>query len=459
MYGDFKIKIGIVPTRRDVFPPWPFSLESRDRIMPVIKSIFSEIDNVETVYADELMTDGLLMDLKEVPAVAKKLIAHDVDALFIPHVNFGQEEAVAKLAKAVGKPVLLWGPRDDVPPADLSTRHTDTQCGLFVSGKALRSYGIPFTYIENCWLDSPLLKEGIEEFIRVATVVKRMKGLRVGQISVRPRQFLSVRVNEASLQEKLGIDVVAITGSVAMRFVRKELERKDDRFKSIQSEIREKVDLSKVTQEDLDKMTALECAYYAMADEFMLDVIAVDCWRTFPNELGIETCFANGDAGDHGLPVACECDVHGAISIAFLAAAARGETPPFLADLTIRHPSNDNGELLWHCGPFPKCLVKPGVQPSIRNCQGQYEIKGGDLTLCRFELDSDHFVMLTEDAKGIDGPPTYGNYVWAQFENWPALERKIVMGPYIHHVGVIHGKYQKVLREACRYLNITPDEV
>jgi len=49
------------------------------------------------------------------------------------------------------------------PPPNFAWRPTDVQCGLFASGKALLRYGVPFTYIENCWLDSPLLKEEIEK--------------------------------------------------------------------------------------------------------------------------------------------------------------------------------------------------------------------------------------------------------------------------------------------------------
>ena len=38
-------------------------------------------------------------------------------ALFMPHCNFGSEEVVGKLGKAIGKPFLLWGPRDQAPPS------------------------------------------------------------------------------------------------------------------------------------------------------------------------------------------------------------------------------------------------------------------------------------------------------------------------------------------------------
>ena len=83
----------------------------------------------------------------DVARVSRHLIENRVDAVFFPHCNFGQEEAVAKVAKAVGKPVLLWGPRDPSPKGEDEFRVFDTQCGLFATSKVLSRYGVPFTYI------------------------------------------------------------------------------------------------------------------------------------------------------------------------------------------------------------------------------------------------------------------------------------------------------------------------
>ena len=86
----------------------------------------------------------------------------------------------------------------------------DTQCGLFATSKVLSRYGVPFTYIENCWLEDKALDVGIEKFIRVASVVKSIQGMRIGVIGPRPRQFLSVEVNESELLEKFGVELTTI---------------------------------------------------------------------------------------------------------------------------------------------------------------------------------------------------------------------------------------------------------
>jgi hypothetical protein len=34
-----------------------------------------------------------------------------------------------------------------------------------------------------------------------------------------------------------------------------------------------------------------------------------------------------------------------------------------VADFTIRHPENDQAELLWHCGSFPVGIAKKSFMP------------------------------------------------------------------------------------------------
>ena len=81
--------------------------------------------------------------------IAEKFKAEKIDGLFLPHCNFGTEYECARLAKELGVPVLLWGHLDERPEPN-GTRLRDTQCGLFATGKVLRRFGVPFTYMTNC---------------------------------------------------------------------------------------------------------------------------------------------------------------------------------------------------------------------------------------------------------------------------------------------------------------------
>jgi len=60
--------------------------------------------------------------------------------------------------------------------------------------------------------------------------------------------------------------------------------------------------------------------------------------------------------------------------------------------------------------------------------------------------------LFAGEAVGTDGPSTQGNYLWIETPDWPKWERKLVCGPYVHHVACVHGKYLPILDEACKYI-------
>jgi len=148
--------------------------------------------------------------------------------------------------------------------------------------------------------------------------------------------------------------------------------------------------------------------------------------------------------------------------------AAMGYTQPqFFADITVRHPEDDNAELLWHCGPFPPSLAKPGCERCITNHWTQsdglpgdlaYPLRDGELTVCRFDGLGGEYSLLTGEGHTTNGPHTVGTYVWMKVNDWPLWEHKLVKGPYIHHIAGVYGQCAEVLTEACRYIpGLTPD--
>ena len=43
--------------------------------------------------------------------------------------------------------------------------------------------------------------------------------------------------------------------------------------------------------------------------------------------------------------------------------------------------------------------------------------------------------------------------MWAEFNNLPKLERKLIEGPYIHHVTEVYGEYDAYLKEFTKYFD------
>lgn len=448
-----RIVLGFAPTRRSIFSA-PAAVKYADLTRKKLDEL-----GIEYVDINDIAEDGLLHDEADEIRIEKKFQEAGVDGLFFPHTNFGCEFEVARLARKMNLPVLLWGPRDERPDAS-GVRPRDTQCGLFATGKVLRRNKVPFTYLTNCNLEDPEFAEGINRFIRICNVVKAFRHTRILQMGPRPYEFFSTMCNEGELLEKFSIQITPVPLS--------EVTRTMEEVKQDATKVQETIDYCrahfniKISEEQLYNVAALKVAIRTLAEKYNCNAGAIQCWNELQQMIGIMPCATNALLNEEGFPVVCETDIHGAVTVRMIEAATLGEKRSIFADWTIRHPDNDNGELLQHCGPWPSsCLSrKPDIAyPLAFDHPGavEAEAKHENLTLARFDGDNGEYSLLLGNARGIDGPFTKGTYLWVEVNNWPRLEAKIVEGPYIHHVAGIFEGVVPVLYEACKYIGIKPD--
>jgi hypothetical protein len=100
------------------------------------------------------------------------------------------------------------------------------------------------------------------------------------------------------------------------------------------------------------------------------------------------------------------------------------------------------------------------VIPPHRPGTGNFAIRGGDVTVARFDGIGGEYSLLMGHGRGTEGPFTLGTYLWMEVPDWPLWEERIVRGPYIHHVAGIHGRFAPALYEATRYIpGLKPDPV
>ncbi|MDJ1121917.1 L-fucose/L-arabinose isomerase family protein [Olsenella sp. YH-ols2217] len=452
------IRIGYAPTRRSIFSA-PDARLYRDIIADRLREL-----GVEFVDIDDINEEGLLFDEDDRLRVLEKFREAKVDGLFLPHCNFGTEFICARLAQDLGVPVLLWGPLDERPEPD-GTRLRDTQCGLFATGKVLRRFNVPFTYLTNCRVTDPVFERGVRDFLAVCNVVKTMREARILQIGPRPYEFYSTMYNEGELIERFGIEVVPVPLPELTRMVEAvKLENVGDGTSDLErqlEEVRRDFDLC-CSEEQAETVAAMAVATRRMLKRYHCTAGCIQCWNELQHELGIMPCAANAILNEEGTPICCEADVHGAITSLMVEAAAMGRTRSFFADWTIRHPDDPEGELLQHCGPWP-CSVareKPRITVPLafdHNGAVTAEAEHGRVTLARFDGDHGRYSLLLGTAEGIDGPRGMGTYLWVKVDNIKRLEKKVVEGPYIHHCTGIHEDVVPVLYEACKYLGIEPD--
>ncbi len=448
-----RIKIGFLPTRRSIF-----SAPDAIKYANLTRKRLEEL-GIEFVDITDVNEEGLFYDEADREKIQEKFRTEKVKGIFMPHCNFGTEYVCARLAKEMNLPVLLWGPRDERPDKD-GIRLRDSQCGLFATGKVLRRFRVPFTYMTNCRLTDPEFERGIRNFLAVCNVVDVFHHTRILQIAPRPFDFWSTMCNEGELLEKFNIQL----SPIPMPELTAEMKKVKEEGLEVEKVVAYCMNKMcvKIKPEELVNVAALKVAMKNLADKYGCNAIAIQCWNALQGEIGIMPCAANSLLNEEGIPVVCETDIHGAITAVLVEAAGMDENRSFFADWTVRHPDNENGELLQHCGPWPISVAreKPVIgYPLAFDYPGAVEAqaKSGDMTLVRFDGDNGEYSLLLGNAKGVEGPYTKGTYVWVEVENLKRLEAKLVEGPYIHHCVGIHQDVVPVLYEACKYMGITPD--
>lgn len=447
-----KIKLGFAPTRRSIFSA-PDAIKYRGLTADRLKEL-----GVDFVDITDINEEGLLYDDNDVDKIVEKFKREKVDGVIFPHCNFGTEYVCARLAKKMDVPVLLWGPLDERPEPD-GVRLRDTQCGLFATGKVLRRFQIPFTYLTNCRLNNPVFERGIKDFMAVCNVVKQFRNIRILQISTRPFDFWTTMCNEGELLEKFNIQLSPIPMTELIEEV-KAVKGNEQTQKALE-DIRKTMKVS-IKENEVEMVAALSVAMENLIKKYGCKAAAIQCWNALQDEIGIMPCAANAILNEKGIPVVCETDIHGAITALMVEAATLDDTRSFFADWTIRHPDIENGELLQHCGPWPVSVAKETpdlTYPLAFEHPGSLtaEAKHGEVTLCRFDGDNGEYSLLLGNAKGVEGPKCMGTYLWVEVENIKRLEAKIVEGPYIHHCVGIHQNVVPVLYEACKYIGVKPD--
>ncbi|MBQ8525262.1 MAG: hypothetical protein IJ460_00865 [Clostridia bacterium] len=463
---NYKIKIGLVPdvrdlfdfsTRKGIFEPAK-GVESKNKVVDYIKNNFQD-DITEFCDLEWLNELGVVYKNSDCDTVCEYLRKEQADAIFIINCNFGNEEVCGQIARKMGLPVLLWGPQDMVFEEN-GQRYTDAQCGLFAISKQLRRYKVPFSYIENCPVESEAFSRGLKKFLSVVTMIKNFKNLRVTMVGTRLSPFKSVMYNELELTEKFGINLNNVNMSVVEDKFQKSFEEKQDELAKEVAWLKERYDTAGLDDTLLAKMMNFVHVYKEIFEDTGADVLASECWTSMPIAFGANPCLAMSILYDMGYIVTCESDVHGAITNALLMCAARGKAAPTFGEFTVRHPENKNAELLWHCGPFPYSVKDENVKAKLFNTKPSFKAKDGEYTIARFQGDAGSYTLLGGKFKTTDGPLTFGTYMWAEFKDWAKVERKMIEGPYIHHMSEIFGDYSDILEEFCKFVpGITFDPV
>ena len=452
---NYQVKVGLAPMRRDVTPRpgifnWEKAEERGHRIVKYIEEHFAS-DNVRFVDLKGINPVDVMYNDDDAEKVIERFRAEKVDAVVIINCNFGNEEIAAQVAGALNVPTMIWAPMEDEFLPD-GSRFCDSQCGMFGVSRILQRNNIPFTYVETCHVEDDVFKAGFEKFVSVACMVKNFRGMRIAQVGMRPKPFTSVIFNEGELMQKFGIRVIPVNMAVVIDKYNRILKERDTELEEGAKLLLSRYEMDELTPPLLKKVYAFVLLYQEIFAEYKVQAVSAECWTSMQLGVGAMPCTAYSVLADMGYVISCESDLHGAISMAMLSCASLGRKIPFFGEFTVRNPENRNSELLWHCGPFAYSLKKDGCPCKNVNMRQWFQVKDGHYTITRFDQDNGDYMMLAGQFDSTTGPYTFGTYLWAQFDDLSKWERKLVEGPYIHHMAEIEGDYTEELKEFSKYV-------
>lgn len=455
---NYNLRIGILPVRRWIKEPpkrygifqSDYAVDNKRKCVPFIKERFTD-DITEFFDIDFLNDEGVLFLEEDCDRVANYFLEKKIDALFVINCNFGAENVVGYVASRLKVPTLLWGPRDRNFSEGI--RYTDTQCGLFAMSKQLKRANVKFSYIENCDIESLIFADGVRRFLSVATMVRNFKNMKILQVGTRIKPFESVMYNELELKEKFNVNIKIFNIAEAVDELEKIYKERQAELEKSLIDLRNTFDCGDLDDLTLKKMLAIALYYEDLANKYGSNIISSECWTGITLGWGANPCLAMCLLSAKNIFVTCEWDMHMTITNILLLSASRGKAKPIQGEFTCRHPENENAELLWHCGPFPLEYKDENSKPYLYNTKPSFKLRDGEYTIARFQCANGKYYLLGGKFKTCSGPKTFGTYLWAQFKNLPKLERKLIEGPYIHHMTEVPGDYTAELEEFCKYID------
>lgn len=451
------VRLGLCPIGKFVFSH-EAAIAEKHRVMDVLRRL-----GVSFVDLEGVLPDGMVRDQSHVGPAVDHLARQGIDALFIPHGNFGTEGAAAMIARRCNVPTLLWGPRDEAPLTD-GSRVRDVLCGLLATSKVLHTLRVPFSYINNVPADDPSFEKGVGQFVRAARVVKSLRSMRIAHIGQRIDFFWSTIVSESDLLQRFGIEIIPIEFPIFLRDLGLRVQKNRAAYEQEMRQLEAWIDTSACAsnRDALLHNLALRDQVLELAEKHDLDAVCLQTFSAVQEVAGASLCLGVALLNDLGVVVGCESDIHGTISSVLAEAAAKeGQERSFLADIATRHPDDDNAVLLWHFeAPLslrhPAAKVKlgqpwilKGLPPGLLH----FRLKDGPLTLVRFDGDgAGGYRMALGQGHTVEGPYTQEFYAWMQVDHWPAWERALILGPYMHHYSFVYGHVADALEEAARFV-------
>ena len=259
-------------------------------------------------------------------------------------------------------------------------------------------YGLPGEPLMMCRLRASLQALRAKKSLRGATLV---------QVGRTADGFINLGYDSGAIERNLGVRVVFYTLDEIFRDMDAVPGEDACRLAGI---IAAGACRCSAAEQELNASARLIYAVRQLKERYQASAFAISCWPEFQDDMHISTCLAFGRLGEEGIPVSCEGDVPGALTM-MLAQALSGSNP-MLMDMAAMDKDAD-AISFWHCGMGLPCyadkegfsITKYPSDPRIFELPGaSVDIKFAPQDVTILRLDGEGGRMLVCEARIIDGP-------------------------------------------------------
>ena len=271
--------------------------------------------------------------------------------------------------------------------------------------------------------------------------------------------FQTVRYSEKLLQNS-GITVVPVDLSEII-FAAKDMETNEEVLQTVEK-IKDygQVDGSS-SQENMIKSAKLYLTIKTWMEKNECVAGTIQCWDSLQNNYGCASCLPMSMLGEEGIPMACEVDVAGAVTMYALYLASM--QPAGYLDWNNNYGDDRDKCIGIHCSNYPKSFIGQSFEIGHLDILGNSLGKEKCFGACKANVASGAMTfakLSTDDAKGkikiyvgdgeftSDPVNTLGGVAVCKVNNLQGLMKYICKNGFEHHVAMSRGSSAIVLEEA-----------
>lgn len=353
-------------------------------------------------------SDVDIKEAKDAESIASAFERQNVDLTILMCCSLVGDGGVVQPFMRSRQEVLIWclpeptreGPLllNSMTCANLYTSSAK-QMEREVRGKRVKwLYGLP---------EDSLMTHRLYTSICALRAKKNLWGATLVQVGKPPEGFINLSYDAGEIERNLGVKVVfysldeifrdmdAVPGEEAARLAKT---------------IAEGARCCSAAKQELIVSARLILAVRQLKERYRASAFAISCWPEFQDDMHISTCLAFGRLGEEGIPVSCEGDVPGALTM--LLAKELSGSAPMLMDMVAMSEKED-AISFWHCGMGLPCyadekgfsITAYPADPRIFKLPGaSVDVKFAPRDVTILRLDGKGSQLLTCEAQIIEGP-------------------------------------------------------